>query len=50
MLSLQKSMLQEDLIAAFQYFKEAYRKDGEGPFIMDCSDRMDKTIRTGQKR
>ncbi|KAK4827590.1 LOW QUALITY PROTEIN: hypothetical protein QYF61_019492 [Mycteria americana] len=27
------------LIVAFQYFKGAYRKDGEGLFIRECSDR-----------
>ncbi|GAB0185751.1 mitochondrial enolase superfamily member 1 [Grus japonensis] len=37
--SLEKRRLQEDLIAAFQYLKEAYRKDGEGLFIRECSDR-----------
>jgi len=28
-----------DLIAAFQYLKGAYRKDGEGLFTRVCSDR-----------
>ncbi|GAB0209255.1 hypothetical protein GRJ2_003391200 [Grus japonensis] len=36
---LEKRRLREDLIAAFQYLKGAYRKDGEGLFIRDCSDR-----------
>ena len=40
MFSLEKRRLWEDLIAAFQYLKGAYRKDGEGPFIRECSDRM----------
>jgi len=31
--------LRDDLIAAFQYLKEAYRKDGEGLFTRVCSDR-----------
>jgi len=31
--------LQGDLIAAFQYLKGAYRKDGEGLFTRVCSDR-----------
>jgi len=35
----EKSRLQGDLIAAFQYLKAAYRKDGEGPFTRVCSDR-----------
>ncbi|GAB0179885.1 hypothetical protein GRJ2_000453800 [Grus japonensis] len=34
--SLQKKRLQGDLIAAFQYLKGAYRKDGEGLFIREC--------------
>ena len=38
--SLEKRRLCGDLIAAFQYLKGAYRKDGEGVFIMDSSDRM----------
>ncbi|KAK4819096.1 LOW QUALITY PROTEIN: hypothetical protein QYF61_025355 [Mycteria americana] len=29
----------EDLTAAFQYLKAAYRKDGEGLLIRECSDR-----------
>ena len=29
----------QHLIAAFQYLKGAYRKDGEGLFIRECSDR-----------
>ncbi|GAB0187664.1 mitochondrial enolase superfamily member 1 [Grus japonensis] len=37
--SLEKRWLQGDLIAAFQYLKGAYRKDGEGLFIRECSDR-----------
>ena len=37
--SLEKRRLQGDLIAAFQYLKEAYRKDGEGLFNSECSDR-----------
>ncbi|KAK4823677.1 hypothetical protein QYF61_005648 [Mycteria americana] len=32
--------LQGDLIAAFQYLKGAYRKNEEGLFIRECSDRM----------
>ena len=34
-----KRKLRGDLIAAFQYLKGAYRKDGEGLFIRECSDR-----------
>ena len=37
--SLQKRRLWGDLVAAFQYLKGAYRKDGEGLFIRECSDR-----------
>ncbi|GAB0203364.1 mitochondrial enolase superfamily member 1 [Grus japonensis] len=37
--SLEKRRLRGDLIAAFQYLKGAYRKDGEGLFMRDCSDR-----------
>ncbi|KAK4828352.1 hypothetical protein QYF61_026013 [Mycteria americana] len=38
--SLEKRRLQGDLVAAFQYLKGAYRKDGEGLFSRECSDRM----------
>ena len=38
--SLEKRRLWEDLIAVFQYLKGACRKDGEGLFIRECSDRM----------
>ncbi|GAB0190144.1 hypothetical protein GRJ2_001479700 [Grus japonensis] len=38
--SLEKRRLQEDLIAAFQYLKGAYRKAGEGLFTRASSDRM----------
>ncbi|PKU49411.1 hypothetical protein llap_276 [Limosa lapponica baueri] len=37
--SLEKRRLQGDLIAAFQYLKRAFRRDGEGLFIRECSDR-----------
>ncbi|GAB0207004.1 hypothetical protein GRJ2_003166000 [Grus japonensis] len=37
--SLEKRRLWGDLIAAFQYLKGAYRQDGEGLFIRECSDR-----------
>lgn len=32
--------LREDLLAAFQYLKAAYRKSGEGILIRTCSNRM----------
>ncbi|KFR09816.1 hypothetical protein N306_03132, partial [Opisthocomus hoazin] len=37
--SLEKRRLQGDLIAAFQYLKRAYRKDGVNLFSRDISDR-----------
>jgi len=37
--SLQKRRLPGDLIAAFQFFKGAYRKDGENLFHKACCDR-----------
>jgi len=37
--SLEKRRLRGDLLAAFQYPKGAYRKDGEGLFTRVCSDR-----------
>jgi len=37
--SLQQRRLRGDLLAAFQYLKGAYRKDGEGLFTRVCSDR-----------
>ncbi|PKU48066.1 hypothetical protein llap_1623 [Limosa lapponica baueri] len=35
--SLEKRRLWRDLIAAFQYLKGAYRSNGEGLFIRECS-------------
>ncbi|GAB0203201.1 hypothetical protein GRJ2_002785700 [Grus japonensis] len=37
--SLEKRRLRGDLIVAFQYLKGAYRQDGEGLFMRECSDR-----------
>ncbi|KFV20610.1 hypothetical protein N340_11933, partial [Tauraco erythrolophus] len=37
--SLEKRRLQGDLIAAFQYLKGAYKKDGEGLFTRACTDK-----------
>ncbi|GAB0185787.1 hypothetical protein GRJ2_001044000 [Grus japonensis] len=42
--SLEKRRLQGDLIAAFQALKGAYRKDGEGLFMRECSDRTRSNI------
>jgi len=36
--SLGKRRLHGDILAAFQYLKWAYRKDGEGLFTRVCSD------------
>ena len=38
--SLQKRRLWGDLITAFQYLKEAYKKVGDGLFTRACSDRI----------
>jgi len=38
--SLAKRRLRGELIAAFQYLKGPYRKDGEGLFTRVCSDRI----------
>ncbi|GAB0207925.1 hypothetical protein GRJ2_003258200 [Grus japonensis] len=37
--SLEKRRLWGDLIAIYQYLKGAYRQDGEGLFMRECSDR-----------
>jgi len=37
--SLEQRRLRGDLLAAFQYLKRAYRKDGEGLLTRVCSDR-----------
>ncbi|GAB0187541.1 hypothetical protein GRJ2_001219400 [Grus japonensis] len=37
--SLEKRRLQDDLLEAFQYLKGAYRKEREGLFVRECSDR-----------
>ena len=42
--SLEKRRLRGDLIVAFRYLKGAYRKDGEGLIIRECSDRMKGTF------
>jgi len=39
LLSLEKRRLQGDLMAAFQYLKGAYWKDGENTFSGACCDR-----------
>jgi len=38
--SLEKRRLQRDFREVFQNFTGAYRKDGEGLSIRECSDRM----------
>jgi len=51
--SLEKRRLRGDLIAAFQYLKGAYRKDGEGLFTRVCSDstrRNDCKLKEGRFR
>ncbi|PKU46247.1 hypothetical protein llap_3471 [Limosa lapponica baueri] len=37
---LEKRRLRGDPIAAFQHLKEAHRRDGEGQFIRECSNKM----------
>jgi len=37
--SLEQKRLRGDFIAAFQYLRGAYRKDGVGLFTRVCSDR-----------
>jgi len=39
LLSLEKRRLQGDFVAAFQYLKGVYRKDGENTFSRACCDR-----------
>ena len=39
MFSLEKRRLRGDLIAAFQYLKGAYRKDGDNLFSRACYNR-----------
>lgn len=40
LLSLEKRRLQSDLIVAFQYLKETYKRAEEGFFPTVCSDRI----------
>jgi len=42
--SLEQSRLRGDLTSAFQHLKGAYRKDGEGLFIRERSDRTRVTV------
>ncbi|PKU46303.1 hypothetical protein llap_3371 [Limosa lapponica baueri] len=37
--SLEKRRLRRGLIVAFRYLKRVYRRDGEGLFVRECSDR-----------
>lgn len=37
---LEERWLQRNLIETFQCLKEAYRKNGEEPYVRKCSDRM----------
>ena len=40
MLSSEKRRLQQDLIVAFQYLKDAYKMEGDGLFTWADSDRV----------
>ncbi|PKU49138.1 hypothetical protein llap_580 [Limosa lapponica baueri] len=42
--NLEKRSLRGDLIAAFQYLKGDYRRDGEGLFIRECSHRTKEVM------
>lgn len=39
--SLEKRSIQEGLVVAYQYLKEAYNKDGKRLFTRTCSDKTE---------
>ncbi|KAJ7399068.1 hypothetical protein BTVI_118567 [Pitangus sulphuratus] len=47
--SLEKRRFQEDLTAAFQYQKGAYKRDGEGLLITDVGDGPTEAYREWRK-
>ena len=41
---MEKRQLRDNLVAAFQYLKGAYRKAGDSLFIRVCSNRMRENV------
>ena len=48
--TLEKRSLQGDLLAAFQYLKGSYRKEGDRLFSRVCGDRTKREIVSSSKR